>query len=66
MNVEVKVGILTANADLVVARITIQSISDELYSVVTSDLTFTPCITIAGNSISTVQPDLVLLGVKAA
>jgi hypothetical protein len=65
MDVKVKVGVLTANAEVVQAQTTVE-INYLVNVPVVSYFTFTPVISIGGTSISSITPDSNLLGVRAA
>jgi hypothetical protein len=65
MDVKVKVGVLTAKAEIVQAKTTVE-INYLVNVPVVSYFTFTPVISIGGTSISSITPDFNLLGVRAA
>jgi hypothetical protein len=65
MDAKVEVGALIASCELVVVQITVESLSGDLTPVV-SNLSFAPIISIGGHSISTINPELIRIGVRAA
>jgi hypothetical protein len=65
MDAKVEVGALQANACLVVVQTTVESLSGDLTPVV-SNLSFAPIISIGGHSISSINPELFRIGVRAA
>jgi hypothetical protein len=65
MDAKVEVGALQANACLVVVQITVESLSGDFTPVV-SNLSFAPIISIGGHSISSINPELIRIGVRAA
>jgi hypothetical protein len=66
MDVKVEVSALQAHACVVVVHTTTEILSGNIMSLVVSDLTFTPTITINGTSISAVPASHALIGVMAA
>ena len=65
MDAKVEVGALQANACLVVVQITVESLSGDFTPVV-SNLSVAPIISIGGHSISSINPELIRIGVRAA
>jgi hypothetical protein len=65
MDAKVEVGALQANACLVVVQTIVESLSGDFTPVV-SNLSFAPIISIGGHSISTINPELIRIGVRAA
>jgi hypothetical protein len=66
MDAKVEVGILQANACLVVVQITVENLSTHIYSPAISNLSFAPIISIGGHSISAINPESFRIGVRAA
>lgn len=65
MDAKVEVGALQANACLVVVQTIVESLSGDFTPVVSS-LSFAPIISIGGHSISSINPELIRIGVRAA
>ena len=65
MDAKVEVGALIASCELVVVQITVESLSGDFTPVV-SNLSFAPIISIGGHSISSINPELIRIGVRAA
>jgi hypothetical protein len=65
MDAKVEVGALQANACLVVVQTIVESLSGDFTPVV-SNLSFAPIISIGGHSISSINPELIRIGVRAA
>jgi hypothetical protein len=67
MDAKVEVGVLQANACLVVVHTTVEILSGNVNtSPVVSNLSFAPTISVSGHSISSVNPELIRIGVRAA
>ena len=64
MDAKVEVGALQANACLVVVQTIVESLSGDFTPVV-SNLSFAPIISIGGHSISSINPELIRIGVRA-
>lgn len=65
MDAKVEVGALNASCVLVVVQTTVESLSGDFTPVV-SNLSFAPIISIGGHSISSINPELIRIGVRAA
>lgn len=67
MDAKVEVGVLQANACLVVVHTTVEILSGiTKLSPVVSNLSFAPTISVSGHSISAVNPEFNRIGVRAA
>lgn len=67
MDVRVEVGVLQAEAQAVVATVVTQTVhSVEVVSPVVTNFSLAPVISIAGHSISAINPEFVLVGGQAA
>lgn len=67
MDVRVETGPLTAAAGLVETVAVVENISDcVIVSPIVSRFSLTPVISVGGNSISSVNPEIFRIGVKAA
>lgn len=63
MDVRVEVGVLQAGAEAVVATVVTQMVhSVEIVSPVVTNFSLAPVISVAGHSISAINPNLVLVG----
>jgi hypothetical protein len=66
MDVRVEVGVLQAGAQAVVATVVTQMVhSVEIVSPVVTSFSLAPVISIAGHSISAINPELVTVGGQA-
>jgi hypothetical protein len=66
MDAKVEVGALQANACLVVVHTTVEILSG-IYTPVVSNLSFVSnIVSIGGHSISSINPELIRIGVRAA
>ncbi len=67
MDVRVEAGPLSAGAELVETKLTVELLSGVvIFAPVVSRFSLTPVISVGGNSISSVTPTKSLIGVKAA
>jgi hypothetical protein len=67
MDVRVEVGVLQAGAQAVVATVVTQTVHRvEVVPTVVTYLSLAPVLSIGGTSISAIQPELVLVGGRAA
>jgi hypothetical protein len=67
MDAKVEVGVLQANACLVVVQTTVEILSGNAnISPVVSNLSFAPTISVGGHSISAINPESFRIGVRAA
>jgi len=66
MNVKVGAGPLTASAEVVESKVFIAIATPNVIQFNLSRSTFTPILSVNGNSISAITPEFTLLGVKAA
>jgi|DEB19_MinimDraft_3_1074340.scaffolds.fasta_scaffold05592_5 hypothetical protein len=67
MDAKVEVGVLQANACLVVVHTTVEILSGNVHtSPVVSSLSFAPITSVSGHSISAVNPEFNRIGVRAA
>jgi hypothetical protein len=67
MDAKVEVGVLQANACLVVVHTTVEILSGITnLSPVVSNLSFAPITSISGHSISAINPESFRIGVRAA
>jgi hypothetical protein len=63
MDVRVEVGVLQAGAEAVVATVVTQRVhSVEIVSPVVTSFSLAPVISVAGHSISSINPELALVG----
>jgi hypothetical protein len=66
MDVRVEAGILTAGAVAIIATVeTVKVHSVEIIAPVVTRFSLTPVISVGGNSISSINPELVLVGGQA-
>jgi len=66
MNIRVEAGVLSAGAELVESKATVEVLSGDISPVVSSFPLIFQVLTIGGNSISSINPEFNLIGVKAA
>lgn len=65
MDVRVEAGPLVAGATLVESRLTVEKVDVIIVSPVVSRFTLAPVLSVAGHSISSINPEKLLLGATA-
>lgn len=66
MDVRVEAGVMQAGATTSEVKVTTVKVVTEFIAPVFTSFSLTPVISVGGNSISSITPELYLIGVKAA